>query len=118
MIVDGLFFSVVHIVSDERARLSPRGKVRVAVYPAPTCTNAPTAKQFAVLALIAEGQRQGLPPTNRQLAASLGVTQNAVCEHLKPLAHRGLIELANGRSRATVITPAGWAALAPAKEVA
>ena len=107
----GLFFAVVHVVGDDRARLSPRGEVEVwsqreALYARPT------AKQLVVLRLIADGIRGGLPPTVRELAKLTGKTQHSAYLHVQSLERRGLVRVAPGRARAITVTAAGWKAVA------
>lgn len=60
-----------------------------------------TARQQQVFDLVRRAiERSGFPPTRAEIATELGFSSpNAVEEHLRALARKGVIELAAGASR-------------------
>lgn len=98
----GLLFAVIHVVGDDRARLSPRGEVEI-----PAASDAarrrPTARQLEVLRAVA--RHHGHRPT---IAKALGVA--SVKPFLLSLEARGYVRCPFG-SHGVSLTAAGWEAI-------
>lgn len=69
----------------------------------------PTPRQLDVLRLIDAGRRlNGHPPTIRELCEHLGVkSTNAVADHLRALARKGLTTSVKAKGRTLNVTTAG-----------
>lgn len=68
-----------------------------------------TSRQTEIVVHVARYVRaNGIAPTVRELADALGITStNGVVDHLLALERKGLIERAQGKSRAVVLTTVG-----------
>jgi len=71
----------------------------------------PTDRQIEILELIAHSlEDEGIPPTIREIMAALEiVSTNAVADHFRAMAKKGLIERTSyNTARALRITARGW----------
>jgi biotin operon repressor len=72
-----------------------------------------TPRQIEVLAAIAaQTRRRGYPPSCAELSKLFGIGRTAVRNHCEALISKGLLVESCGKSRTTLLTPAGRALLA------
>lgn len=64
-----------------------------------------TTRQREVYDLLAAGRKSGSLPSYREICAKLGISQNAVAQHMRALERKGLIERSGGRGRAAIVKP-------------
>ena len=98
----GLFFAVVHVVGDDRARLSPRGEVEIDAA-SDDARRPPTARQLEVLRTIAR-----VGGSRPRIAKALGVA--SIKGPLQSLEARGYVRCPFG-AHVVSLTPTGWEAI-------